>query len=282
MVSSWRSLLCLGLGLVLLSLMVRLSDPGEVLDAVSGADYYRLTLPAVCLYFLSLHCRAVRWRFLLSPVLPVSSRDLFPLVCVGFLVNNVLPVRLGELARAMMLSRMRPVRAGFSLGAVAVERAYDALFLFSLGPLMILFLLFRGDLDSRAFLLGLALPVLLLGLLAICLLLALGGSCHARWVALSLLGFFPRRPEAQGRPGVAQFPGGDIPVGISPFPPGPVAVHPSGLAPGGWGVFPGGPCLRAGRGDRFAGGAGGVGPAGDLGLEPGGGDAGDGGRHRGL
>ena len=189
---SWRSLLGFALGFLLLSVVVLMSDPREVLVSVYRADY-RLVLPAVGLYFLSLHFRAIRWSFLLVPILPVPAGRLFPLVCLGFMVNNLLPVRLGELTRALLLSRREPVSVGFSLGAVVVERAYDALMLLLLGPGAILFLLFGGHLESPGFLVRLVLPVLLLGLAVMVGLLMLGSSRHSRWLADLILRSFPRR-----------------------------------------------------------------------------------------
>ena len=71
--------------------------------------------------------RALRWHVLLLPGLPdsrLSSR--FGAVCIGFMVNNVLPARLGEFARAYSLSRVEPIGLSQSLASLVVERAFDA------------------------------------------------------------------------------------------------------------------------------------------------------------
>jgi len=74
--------------------------------------------------------RAVRWRVLLEPVHP-DSRFVprFGATCIGFSVNNLLPARLGEFARAYALSRTEGLNIGASVASLVAERVFDGLVL---------------------------------------------------------------------------------------------------------------------------------------------------------
>ena len=119
-------------------LAVRDVDAGEVWSAMRSANPWLLAVTIVVAtsgYFV----RALRWRVLLAPVCPgigVGAR--FRAIMIGFMVNNVLPGRVGEVARAFALTRMAPVGMGGALGSLAVERTLDAvvLLLFLVVPLM--------------------------------------------------------------------------------------------------------------------------------------------------
>ncbi len=79
---------------------------------------------------LTFHLRAIRWRVLLHDVdqsIPFGSR--YAAVCIGFMVNNVLPARVGEVARAYSLSRIASVSMSGSLASLLVERLLDAIIL---------------------------------------------------------------------------------------------------------------------------------------------------------
>jgi uncharacterized membrane protein YbhN (UPF0104 family) len=83
--------------------------------------------PMVVIVYLDLLVRAVRWRVLLSRTraLPAPVWDLFKLEAIGLAVNNVLLLRLGELARAGLAARRLGIPAAAALASVAIERALD-------------------------------------------------------------------------------------------------------------------------------------------------------------
>jgi uncharacterized protein (TIRG00374 family) len=77
----------------------------------------------VILYFVSLGLRALCWRILLQKKAPYL-RVLFVL-SEGYLLNNLLPLRVGELGRAMLLGREKGLGFFKVLSTIVVERAYD-------------------------------------------------------------------------------------------------------------------------------------------------------------
>jgi len=89
-------------------------------------------------YFTGVWFRSVRWRILLSPFADVPSTRLFQVVLIGFAVNNVLPLRLGELVRTFLLRQTDGVPIASSLATILIERFLD---LFALCGLMTIVLL---------------------------------------------------------------------------------------------------------------------------------------------
>jgi uncharacterized protein (TIRG00374 family) len=84
---------------------------------------------AVVIATLTYPIRLVRWRLLLRApdggALPATP--LWHAVAIGFMANNTLPFRAGELVRLLAASRLAKVRFSTVLSSVAVERIFDGL-----------------------------------------------------------------------------------------------------------------------------------------------------------
>ena len=122
----------LWIGLVLtaglLALFLLTVDVGKMLDALAGADYVWIA-PAIALYLASLLFRTVRWRLLMAHMKSVPVGRLYPVVVVGYMANNILPMRLGELVRSYYVGQREGVSKGAALATILVERVMDALML---------------------------------------------------------------------------------------------------------------------------------------------------------
>ena len=106
---------------------LRNEDFGKVASAIAHANYLAF-LPALLLYFVGVWIRAVRWRILLRPIAPrVGLNETFQVVTIGYMANNVLPARIGEVVRAYVLSRKEGVRKTATLATILVERIFDGL-----------------------------------------------------------------------------------------------------------------------------------------------------------
>ena len=147
MLVSPRFLLGMGVSLAFLLLFFLIVDVGEMSQALATAKY-RFILPAIALYFVALFFRSIRWQFLLTPVSRIPVARLFPVVTVGYMANNLLPARLGEIARAYYLERREGLSTSTGLATVVVERIYDGLTLLFLVALAVPFLIFGGLVDG--------------------------------------------------------------------------------------------------------------------------------------
>lgn len=106
----------------------------EILDALRGANYWWI-IPGVAVYFISVWFRSWRWGFLLRGSKRISAHRLYPVVVIGYMGNDILPFRLGEVLRAYVLWRKEHVNVGTTFTTALLERLFD-------GLTMVLFVLF--------------------------------------------------------------------------------------------------------------------------------------------
>lgn len=147
LIRNWRFLIGVGVSLILLLVLLYQVDLSEVGEALTSANYLYLA-PSIALYFVAVYFRAVRWRYLLSPLKVLRVGRLYPVVVIGYMANNLLPARLGELVRAYYLARREPINASSALGTVAVERVYDGMTLLAWAGVAGPALLLLGEFDG--------------------------------------------------------------------------------------------------------------------------------------
>jgi hypothetical protein len=111
--------------ILLIAAIVYFVDLSQVVSAIRSADYGLLAVATV-LSFAWMFMRGVVWRTLLrgSP----SYRDTMLALSEGYLLNNFLPFRLGEIGRAFILSRRSGMSFSAILPTVVIERAVDLFF----------------------------------------------------------------------------------------------------------------------------------------------------------
>lgn len=116
----------------MLALAARNVRFAELWPVLSGARWPWIAV-MVGIGLLDLLIRARRWQVLLSRSgARPSVRQLFQLEAIGLAVNNILFLRVGELARAFLAARELSISTATALASVAVERALDVAALLSL------------------------------------------------------------------------------------------------------------------------------------------------------
>ena len=116
---------------------VPLGDLSKYLASIN----YVWTLPAVLVTIVSFVLRAVRWQIILDSAKRISVRRAFHPMMIGFMINCILPGRLGEIVRPVILQREEKIPFATGLATVVAERVFD-LFL-----LVLLFILTTGVLQ---------------------------------------------------------------------------------------------------------------------------------------
>jgi hypothetical protein len=118
-------------------LTLRGKDLGAIWQAMREADY-RYLAPYLAV-FLCIHLvRTVRWGILLEPVARIPFARLNAVSAVGFMALMLLPFRLGEFARPVLVADRPRLRVSAALSSVVVERVADGIFT---GLLLVLTLL---------------------------------------------------------------------------------------------------------------------------------------------
>jgi uncharacterized protein (TIRG00374 family) len=122
----WQTLL-LGIIISAVTLWITLrSIPLDDLSAEFAKGRYIYVIPAMVFIFAGLALRAVRWQALLGGRIALSHS--FHILNISYLLNTLLPLRLGEVARAYLATRLKPQIPMFtSLSTVVVERLADTL-----------------------------------------------------------------------------------------------------------------------------------------------------------
>ena len=144
--STWRRA-NLFLGVLISGVFLYLAVRGVELNQVWNRLYFASAVPllfAVCVGMLSNLVRAVRWKSILRSHPGLSLRHLFASMMIGYLANNVLPARMGELVRIYILERKAGVSKSTSAATVVLERVTDTLVLLILGALTAVFLPLPG------------------------------------------------------------------------------------------------------------------------------------------
>jgi glycosyltransferase 2 family protein len=185
-----RSAIGVLISVVCVYLALRGVDLGQTANLMGTARLPWLGL-AVVGVSADLVFRALRWQQLIAPIHPVPLRRLSGYMLVGYLANNVLPARLGELVRSHYLGDREGISRSATLGTVVVERVVDTVVLVGIGAAAILILNIRGVVVS-AILVGIALAGLLVVALAVVL------AAHRLPGASRLGAFLGRWPRVKG------------------------------------------------------------------------------------
>ena len=159
-----RSLLRGGLGIAIsvlsLYLVLRQVDLAAVGRVLGSAAPGWVAGVTACIA-IDVLCRTVRWQGLLAPIQRVRFLPVLGYLLVGYLANNVLPARLGELVRSHYLGDRENMSRATTLGTIVVERVVDTAVLVAIASAAILLLHVRGVVAS-AVLVGLGITGLLI------------------------------------------------------------------------------------------------------------------------
>ena len=114
------------ISILLIAVILYVVDFGDTLDALQNADY-RLVLIAVVLAFVWMFVRARVWKTLLRD--RPTYKDVLFTTGEGYLLNNFLPFRLGEIGRAFLLSRKSGgMKFSEIIPTIVIERTVDLIF----------------------------------------------------------------------------------------------------------------------------------------------------------
>jgi uncharacterized protein (TIRG00374 family) len=175
------------------------TDLGDMANALADANYWWFA-PAIALWFVSAWFRSLRWRYLLRPITDLPARTLYPVVVIGYMANNLLPARTGELVRAYIMGERHRLSLMATLGTISVERLFD-------GLVLLAFLVFVGafvGLSQELTILAIAMSAIFVVLLAVSLYVA-SSAARAQRVIEALVRFAPARVRDRARGWAAAF-----------------------------------------------------------------------------
>jgi len=99
----------------------------------------RYLIPAFLLTLVVCIFRSLRWQLLFSQNKKVRIESLFSVIMIGFLANNVLPARLGEVVMTYLIGKKEDISKSLAFGTILLDRILDVttLLLFLTGAILL-------------------------------------------------------------------------------------------------------------------------------------------------
>lgn len=116
----------IAVSILFLWLAFRNLHPDAVLQNLGRANIPLLLIGAVW-YFSAVTVISMRWGYLLKSIRAIPLPRLMPLVCIGYMGNNVYPFRSGEALRIYLLRQEHHIPFVKGATTVLIERVFDGL-----------------------------------------------------------------------------------------------------------------------------------------------------------
>jgi len=136
-VRDYRVWLSLGITGAFIWFVIRDVDFALVLATIREANWLVLVGVSVPAYLAIVQLRAMRWRHLTDALQPIGVAPLFRATAVGFMANNIFPLRAGEVIRPWYLSREVGAPPAALFGTVILERVIDSVMVIGLATIAI-------------------------------------------------------------------------------------------------------------------------------------------------
>ncbi|WP_036084168.1 lysylphosphatidylglycerol synthase transmembrane domain-containing protein [Leptospirillum ferriphilum] len=128
--------------------------------------HYGWVLPILIFMNLSFLVRAFFWRTTLSVTKRVSPAHLYGSILVGYMGNNILPFRGGEVVRLMYTRKLEKIGSAVLLSTIFLERFFDVLLL-TLVLLLFFFLHGSSGIGKKAIVLGISTTIVFFALVLV-------------------------------------------------------------------------------------------------------------------
>ncbi|MFH0998449.1 MAG: lysylphosphatidylglycerol synthase transmembrane domain-containing protein [Pseudomonadota bacterium] len=100
----------------------------DLMAYLKSINYFWI-IPTILLALAGFMLRVYRWQLILGSSQPVGFWQAFHPLMIGFMLNCILPGRVGEVARPIILKQKEQFPFSTGLATVAAERTFDAIIL---------------------------------------------------------------------------------------------------------------------------------------------------------
>jgi len=111
-----------------LILLLRDIDFVQLREAIASVQL-EWVFAAILPYTLALILRSLRWTSLLKSSINISNSESMSIILIGYAANNLLPIRLGEILRALIVEKCYAIPKMQIMGTIVIERLFDGLVL---------------------------------------------------------------------------------------------------------------------------------------------------------
>lgn len=155
------------IGVLLLIALLWWTGIDKIIEQISSASPLWLVVSAVVI-IPAYALKAVRWKLLLKPVKNgIRVSNTFWSTALGSMVNTLIPIRIGEFARAYVLGEKEKTGFAPAFSSIIVERTLDLIGLLTIGIVTMLIVSTQTSLDQLVANIFMAVALLISVILAI-------------------------------------------------------------------------------------------------------------------
>jgi uncharacterized protein (TIRG00374 family) len=114
----------IAIGLVCLGIWIYLLDFEELKYYLQKINLFYL-LPFSLFYIFAYLLRSIRWKIIINPIYRMSIWEAFAYFMSGMLINYLIPIRAGEIAKSVFLKKNKDVNISYSLPTIFVDKLTD-------------------------------------------------------------------------------------------------------------------------------------------------------------
>jgi len=171
----------IALGAVFLIAWIRIVDWQEFISYFHEFDL-KMVLIFSSFYLLAYFLRSLRWRIIFKPIYKMGVWESLSIFMSGMLINYIIPIRAGEIAKSVILKSKKNVKIAESLPSIFIDKITD---LFPIIFIMILIPLVSVKLNSALYIV-----ISLLFLIFLIFLAFLFFAVNHKSKAIAMLNFF--------------------------------------------------------------------------------------------
>ena len=120
---NWKFLLSILISLLFSFFAFQNFKLNDLLILLSEINYL-IIFSGIILLLFSVYIRALRWQLLFNKK-NIKIKLLFDSELIGYFGNNILPLRLGEILRCVIVSKKTNLKKTYIFGTVVLERFLD-------------------------------------------------------------------------------------------------------------------------------------------------------------
>jgi len=173
------------ISLVFLFLAFRKVEFRNIIEALGKVNYIYL-LPTLISLILSYLFRVWRWKYILLPTKNIRFASLFSATMIGFMANNLLPGRIGEIIKVYFIGKQENISRSLTLATVVLERTFDVLIILIFLSCLLIAFPFPQWISKTGYLVTGS-----LGVISLVLFILKFKSTRSLWVSKKIFPFLP-------------------------------------------------------------------------------------------
>jgi len=135
------------LGVIFLIIWIKIVDWQEFMNYFKQFDLVLVVVFSI-FYLLAYFLRSLRWRLILKPIYKMKISESFKIFMAGMLINYLIPIRAGEVAKSVILKTNKNINISTSLPTIFIDKLTD---LFPILLIMFLIPLISVQLNSALY-----------------------------------------------------------------------------------------------------------------------------------